>query len=525
MDFLQRDIRTRSGPFSFRGHRALIGIANALADDAIPRIDVLKATQIGLTTLAGFGYGLWEAQRGRNVGYFLPTDAMGRELLGHRLRHAMHPEFADSVAITLHDRIAVVDGPSGTGRLYVRGLHSMLGAISVPLDVNLYDEVDDLDADHFLWARQRLDGSHYAREVAFACGRHPGEGIDARFTEGTQHHWHVRCPSCGRDDQVPELLFPDNVQRVDSAWRMVCIGCGAPLDVEANGRWVAHYPTHADVSASYRISALSVPWVRLDRLMREWSAAERDRRLLAPFRSSKLALPDAADHQALSASDLAAATRHDDVAERGPVYIGIDTGDICHIAVARIVEGDVLAYIRFDAIPSEELVRHVGALAERFRADGILIDQRPEGELARAVYREHRGITFLQRFSSSEGEKAKVQVNALYRVLSFDREETLGAWCDLVRRGPQHVTFPQAVDGIPFAESVPARHILAGACRIEARDGNGLTVYRFRSGSVENHWFMASVFAWRIAEHMRGRRVRVDEIRLVGRTRTGVRVR
>ena len=176
----------------------------------------------------------------------------------------------------------------------------------------------------------------------------------------------------------------------------------------------------------------------------------------------------------------------------------------------------MLAYIRFEAVPSEELVRRVGVLVERFRANGILIDQRPDGELARALYREHRGITFLQRFSSSEGEKAKMQVNALYRVLSFDREETLGAWCDLVRRGPRHVTFPKSADGVPFTESAPARHILTGACRIEAREGNGLTVHRFRSGSVENHWFMASVFAWRIAEHQRGRRVRVDEIRLVG---------
>jgi hypothetical protein len=526
--FLTRHIKTRAGAFSFDGHRALLGITEALADTDTPRIDVLKATQIGLTTLGGFGYGLWEALRGYNVGYFLPTDAMGREMLGHRLRHAVDDELGSTMAISLRERIAALD----TARIYFRGLHSMLGAISVPLDVNLYDEVDDLDREHFLWARQRLDGSHYAREVAFACGRHPGEGIDARFTEGTQHHWHLTCPGCGHADQIPELLFPENVRRVDETWRVVCVRCDRPLDVEADGRWVDHFPSRRDVSLSFRISALSVPWVRLDRLMREWAAAQRDRRLMAPFRCSKLALPDAADRQALSAGDLVAVARADSDAlpqpfsgtkrTSDPTFVGIDTGDTCHIAVAQIVNGDRIDYTWFDSTPGEELIERIHHLSRSVDITGILIDQRPEGVLARAVCQAFPSVGYLQRFSESEGERVKIQVNRAFRVLSFDREETLGEWCDLVRRGSKYVTFPGTVQGSAFQESELARHILAGAQRIEAQDTSGLTVYRFRSGAVENHWFMACVFAWRIAEHLYGRRVLAGDIGLVGeRTHMG----
>ena len=44
---------------------------------------------------------------------------------------------------------------------------------------------------------------------------------------------------------------------------------------------------------------------------------------------------------------------------------------------------------------------------------------------------------------------------------------------------------------------------------------------RETSGAVENHWFMASVFAWRIAEHLYGRRILAKDIGLVGKRSSG----
>ena len=515
--FLSTSIRTRSGPFSFEGHAALEPLCAALADPSIARIDVLKATQIGMTTLAGFGYGLWElTEHDRNVGYFLPTNRMAEELLGDRLAHAAAGDMAHEVQSVRSDGIV----RAGSARLYVRGLHSMLGAISIPLDVNLYDEVDDLNREHLLWARQRLDGSPYAREVAFACGRYPGEGIDARFQHGTQHHRHLRCPGCGKDDQIPELLFPENVQRVDDTWRVVCTRCGHSLDVERDGRWVAHYPGREAVS--YRISALSIPWVRLDRLMREWDAAQQERRLLAPFRCSKLALPDAADRQVLTADDIARCTVAFAVppAADARLYVGIDTGDVCHIAATVVEDTDKLYYVMFDSMPGERLVERLRSLAGTYTVAGVLIDQRPEGALARAVCRTFPGVAYLQQFTQDERVKSKLFGNETFRILAFDREDTLGEWCDLVRRGTTHVRFPQETGGSTFVDSEVARHILAGAQRTETIDGNGQTVSRFRGGAVENHYLMAAVFAWRITAHVHGRHVGPRDVGLIGKRAT-----
>jgi hypothetical protein len=135
-------------------------------------------------------------------------------------------------------------------------------------------------------------------------------------------------------------------------------------------------------------------------------------------------------------------------------------------------------------------------------------------------------VSYLQQFTTTEAETTKELAGESFRVLSFDREETLSAWCDLVRWKPPRILFPSAVarsegSDVAFLESEVARHILAGAQRIETTDATGYTVYRFRSGSVENHYLMACVFAWRIAEHVRGRRVSPREIGLVGRRTTG----
>jgi len=506
-EFLAASIQTRDGPFTFAGRAPLVGICDALGNPAIRRVDILKATQIGMTTLAGFGYALWEtAVNGRNVGYFLPTEWMAREVVGERLRWAVGEKCGFDLGINANDGIA----RTGRGRIYVRGLITIHGALSVPLDVNLYDEVDDLNPDHFLWARQRLDASHYAREIAFACGRFPGEGMDARFQSGTQHHWHVKCRRCRNADNVLELAFPDCVKRHGEGYALACTRCGGTLDA-ANGQWVAHYPDRQHMS--FRVSALGMSALSLDRLMDEWDLALREKRLMAPFRCSKLALPDAAERQALTAQDLINACAPDAAISR-PVYVGVDTGDWCHIAVAEPVDS-ALVYRLFDRVPGEELVARLVMLASQHRIAGILVDERPEGSLARAVCRAFPRVAMMQQFTAADYARRKTLAGETFGVLSFDREDTLGAWCDHVRMSPPRVLFPRFVEGMPFVESAPGRHILTGAQRMEVEQ-DGFTIHRFRGGGVDNHYFMACVFAWRMWAHSaRGWRERED-ISLVG---------
>ncbi len=504
--FLVQHVMTDRGPFSFVGYRPLRDICDVLAGSA-RTVDIVKPTQKGFTTAIGFGYTLWQAHRNdRNVGYFLPTNKLAEEILATRFRPAVRDsdlrssirETPSKGLVRVADRYA-----------YFLGLEAVENAISRPFDLNIYDEVDDLNQDHLTIARQRLDASDFGREVAFACGRFPGEGIHGRYLLGDQRRWVVRCPACSVD-QILEDDFPGNMAIVDGHWRTHCIACHRPVDGEAHGRFVAQRPDVRD-RVSFQVSALAFGCTDLDRIMSEWDAAQRDRRELAAFRCSKLALPDAGDRQAILVEDISRVLRPHPLAS--PRFVGIDVGDICHVAMcgASTTSGG-FEFVHFSAMRGEELVTILQALDSEMQFEGILIDQKPEGSLARAVCRAFPGRAWLQEFRAKETEELKELGDERFDRLVFEREETIEHFFDRIKSG--HVWFPQQWEGAPFEKSAPGRHLLTGSQKEDKTDRHGIPVRKFRSGSVQNHYMMACVFADVVARRNVGLETAIHEVRI-----------
>jgi len=513
--FVRTHIRTDQGAFSFDGYRPLREIAEVVCRNDVPRADIVKPTQCGFTTLFGFGLPLWQAMRNdRNVGYFVPTDDMATAMLKTRLREALSGSGLD-VEPTPSDGIVIVN-PSRRRILWL-GLESVNNAISWPLDVAVFDEVDDLNQEHMALAGERLDGSSYAHKIAFARSRYPGEGIHARFLEGDQRRWMVQCPAC-KHEHIPAESFPQNVAMIEGRWTRVCPECHWALDFEKYGRFVATRPEAPSVS--FQVSALAFGKTDIGRIMAEWDMAQGDRKKLALFRGSKLALPDAGDRQALSAEDLSRATAPGaEVAAVPPLYVGVDVGDICHIAGSGI-GGETLLFSFFDKVRGEDLIPRLEALESQIRGMGragitaVLIDQKPEGSLARAVCRKFPGRAWLQEFKTSENETQKELEGETFDRLEFDRETTLEHFCDRVKA--LSIRFPVQWHSMPFAHSEPAQHILAGSQKEEARDRMGITIRKFRSGGVQNHWFMASVFSMHAASRAAGLELAIHTARAGG---------
>ena len=510
-DFLTRTIRTDRGAFTFAGYEPLGAICRELVKDH-EQIDVVKPTQRGFTTAIGFGYGLWQVVRaGRNVGYFLPTNAMASGILKSRFSQAVEEaELEDPLEVNIGRGLVQYGGR----RMLWLGLETVRNAISWPLDINIYDEVDDLNQDNMLLAQQRLDASEYAREVAFACGRYPGEGIHGRYLGGDQRRWVVRCAGC-RSDQIPEDHFPDNVVCRKSGWKLVCASCGKPLDV-ARGRFVPQRTEGVpEGRVSFQVSSLAFSSTDLGRLMRLWQRAEGSMRERAAFRSSKLALPDAGDRQALSGEILSRALRPRPVTDP-PFYAGVDMGDRCHIAVCGTTSaarnsraGPALQFVHFESVKGEDLPGVLRGLHRTFDFQGILVDQKPEGSLARRICREFPDVAALQEFTDHRvGEDVKELDGETFRRISMPREDSIGSLCDQITGSG--VLFPAQWDGLPFVESEPGQHLLTGSQRVEKTDRNGLRGLKFRWGNVENHYLMACVFAAGMA---RRQLVRVADVR------------
>ena len=510
--FMAQNIDTDKGPFSFNGYGPLEASTREIVEDKEGRpADIMKPTQCGFTTVNGFGLPLWEAHRNaRNVLYYLPTDLMRGQIMKARLIPALaKAEIRGEIDISPSDGMMSVAGH----RVLWLGLDSPRNALSWPADLCIYDEVDHLDQENLRIAKERLGASDYGREIAFACARTPGEGMHGRYLLGDQRRWVVRCDKC-RTEQILEDYWPENAAQIDGEWLLVCMNCRRPINPEADGRFMAQRPDVKE-RMSFQVSALAFGKTNIGRIMREWNEAKQSRAKLADFRCSVLGLPDAGDRQALTGEDILRALRPRPLA--APLFAGIDVGDICRIAVcgpsnvSRSPDNDETSFVHFEAVRGDDLVEKLKALDREMHFGGVLIDQKPEGSLARAVCRAFPTRSWMQEFRrKDEAQDEKELDGEKFRKLVFERDETAEHFCDQVKA--RKVWLPAIVDGMDFLQSSPGQHFLAGSQKEERRDSNGITHLRFRAGSVENHHFMAAVFAHRICRWMTARTIRVTEI-------------
>lgn len=127
-----------------------------------------------------------------------------------------------------------------------------------------------------------------------------GESIHAGFLQGTQNHWHVRCPVCG---ELHQMEFKNLVWDEGPGWaasiRYRCPCCAKrdaqggiisdghvwrdiPADREylhgPGGKWVAHNPAPDPGTVSYQWPAVLPNWVRWLDLVKEFRAAMEAKR-------------------------------------------------------------------------------------------------------------------------------------------------------------------------------------------------------------------------------------------------------
>ena len=307
--FLEAEVRADGGPFTFAGREALREIAAHL--DGILRlglpgrtVSVLKGAQVGMTTLA-IGLALYAAAvRRLNVGYFLPDQDFAGRFDATRIRPLLR---GSKLAQAMRDGrwkgaspkgLLEFPAPRGSRFLYVLGLRDIGNAISLPLDVLMRDEVDDLPPENLKWSEDRLDASRLALTVNLAVGRMPGEGIHAMYLRGDQRRWLVPCFGCGKEWALEEE-WPGILREEEGTLRLACPGCAASLSHGA-GRWSPEaHEGKGEGGRSYRLPQLAVPAVSLERVAAKWRAArlpgERAR-----FRCASLALPDAGEMQPLT---------------------------------------------------------------------------------------------------------------------------------------------------------------------------------------------------------------------------------
>ena len=121
------------------------------------------------------------------MGYFLPDQDFADRFDQTRVRPALRRKGLASIMREGKYRGASPKGlkefpcRGGSRFLYILGLRDIGNAISIPLDVLIRDEVDDLPPDNLKWSNDRIDASPLALTLNLAVGRTPGAGIHAMY--------------------------------------------------------------------------------------------------------------------------------------------------------------------------------------------------------------------------------------------------------------------------------------------------------------------------------------------------------
>ncbi|MHA1694108.1 MAG: phage terminase large subunit family protein [Candidatus Helarchaeota archaeon] len=126
---------------------------------------------------------------------------------------------------------------------------------------------------------EAISHSSYAKRTRISTPLIPKMGIDAKYLEGSQYYWEIKCPKCGKRQ---EMTFPENVinffdkedieidtdkeykKRLNEVY-IGCKYCGAYINRNTKyytetSRWVAKRPDLIDFHNSYKISYFMLAW-------------------------------------------------------------------------------------------------------------------------------------------------------------------------------------------------------------------------------------------------------------------------
>lgn len=274
-------------PFSFTNHNYLI----APYQDNHPYQVIEKAAQMGGSVL-GMIKALYVCDKlGKNVIYFFPTDEDVRDFSKSRMK----PIITDSphLKAIVGDADAVGLRNVGRGFLYFRGMRSSIRAKSVPADLLVFDELDEVTDEQKDLADKRLNHSDLKWRYMLSTPTFDNYGIDREFQTSDQQHWNLVCRKCNTRN-ILEKTFPGCIRRVSETKAiLICRKCEAQLDPQY-GLWLPERKT--DRKRGYHFCGLFNHYADLSQMLYTFEEG-RNRE---EFMRSDLGLPWVSSDQKLT---------------------------------------------------------------------------------------------------------------------------------------------------------------------------------------------------------------------------------
>jgi hypothetical protein len=364
-------------PLSYTGREYQIDVI----DDPAKELYVLKCAQVGLSEiLARWGIATAVTQRNFTTIYTFP--AANDAYLFAKAR--LDPVIAGSAEIrrALSKDVNSVELKqfNENSFLYVRGTYSETGALSVPADLLIHDEIDRSDMANVSAYVSRLQAKPTKMRRMFSTPTVAKYGIHAfsLLSKRKKQMWTCSCcnhtfvPSYHTDVKIPgyigalKEITPQSIK--DLRWReakLLCPSCGREPSNELRYRqWVVENPHENFDAVSYFISPFCAPafltapyLVEASTRFDKWSE----------FCNQALGETAEDSEETLSETDVREAAIKGDLSSSELHFMGVDFGLTCHVMIGRVTSDGTLLVVHREKVVYTKLEERRRELAIQYR--------------------------------------------------------------------------------------------------------------------------------------------------------------
>ncbi len=396
-------------PFSFDRHEYLI---QPYQDDHPWQVEE-KAAQLGLTTRAMLRV-MYKSRYMdlRGTLYLFPSRGDAIDFSKSRIS-----KLIDDNPETIGKWISDVDSAGlkkvWNTALYIRGMRSALGLKSIPVDMIVFDELDEAIQNAIDKAMERMGHSEYKIVHMLSNPTLPDYGVNKAFQETDQLYWLLKCEQCGAYTCL-EDTFPDCLKTIKGKVIRACMKCDAELNPSI-GQWVAKRPSITD-KRGYHYSQLFSHYIKPSDILHQFRTTNN----LTDFYNLKIGNAYVEAENRLSVQDVLSLCGNEGIASQDPgsCSMGVDQGKDLHVVIGR--KSGKLVHIGVYK-DWEEL----DGLMRNFKVSRCVCDALPETRNARAFAERFPGKVYLNYYN--EKQKGHYAWNEKEFIVSCNRTESLDA--------------------------------------------------------------------------------------------------
>ncbi len=337
------------------------------------KVVIQKAAQVGASE-AAINISFWFLEYCGDVMYVLPTSGDSSDFSAGRINPAIEESPELDSFFTDTDNIG--HKRAGVRNYYIRGSQSRSKLKSVPIDLVIFDEVDECVQENLPLALDRLDASEFKWEMWISTPRFPDHGINKEWKNSDQRKWFITCQECGTEQT---LEFEYNI--LDGEY--VCRRCGERIPDYVRteeGRWKQTNPD-ADCPG-FHVNQLMSPTVTARELQEQYEDAEGNASKMQDFYNSKLGLPYAVEGDKIAVEDVTNLikryrVRPNQDRER---TMGVDVGTYLHYVISEYDDDSMPDNADKKVVKAGKVVdfEDLDRLIENWNIYTCVIDSKPE---------------------------------------------------------------------------------------------------------------------------------------------------